>query len=112
MHFFWKYFEGTGRNALTSKWKGAIPKIQKRSSDPGFISHLRPNCASPLALKCQINRAKCTFFEFSCKNIWSIQKKVVPLHAFSRCGPAHTYVREIIQAYERVRSTGEIYGNI
>ena len=93
--FCGNYFEGTGHNALTSKWKGAIPKIQKRSFDPGFISHLRPNCASPLALKCQINHAKCTFFEFSCRNIWSCQKKAVtsarPYSKRARNPPKYTF---------------------
>ena len=94
VHLFLKYYMFFAILSLRNI-EGAIPKIQKRSDDLWFISRFRSNYASLLAPKCLINRAKCTFFEFSCENIWSCQKKVVPLHAFSQYALPHTYVCEI-----------------
>ena len=45
---------------------------------------LSPLYASIIGQNCPRNITKCDFLIFSLKNIWSIQKNVVPLHAFSR----------------------------
>ena len=64
------------------------------------------NSGTPSKLKCakwHVNRAKCTFFEFSCQNICPYQKKVVPLHAFSQY--ALLYTRTYVKKYKQKMRT-------